>query len=241
VSRPWRGDAFFSCWGNKYADKTGHPAYFYTQNFFVSKALIELHYLPSISYFCALLVHEEVLIEAHENFVKQTYRNRSYINTSQGPLPLIVPVTVTGKVEIKNVKIDYSQPWLNNHWRAIQSAYGKAPFFEYYSDDLHDIIFKRFDRLFDLNLNVLTICLKWLKLKIPVRETSNYEKEPLQPIYDLRSTITPKNPERLTSLYQPAVYQQVFGNKFVENLSLIDLIFCEGPGALGIVQASTPK
>ncbi|HEY0654154.1 MAG TPA: WbqC family protein [Chryseosolibacter sp.] len=204
--------------------------------------LLESHYIPSIAYFAALLSGDEALLETHENFQKQTYRNRCYINTSQGIIPLIVPLAnASGKTLITDIKIDYSQRWQNNHWRAIQSSYGKAPFFEYYADDLRAVLFNNFARLFDLNSALLTLCLRWLKCKITVRGTSVYEKSPLQPIYDLRSTITPKNSTRLHEFYDPAVYHQVFGNKFVENLSLIDLIFCEGPGALGIVQASTRK
>jgi hypothetical protein len=208
----------------------------------VQSILIESQYLPSIAYFSAVTAGDEILIEMHENFQKQTYRNRCYINASQGPIPLIVPlVNASGKVLIKEVRIDYSQRWLNNHWRAIQSSYGKAPFFEYYSDDLHDVLFRKFDSLFDLNSTLLTLCLKWLKCKITVRGTLAFEKSPAQPIYDLRSTISPKNSERQDEFYEAAIYQQVFGNKFVPNLSLIDLIFCEGPGARDIVQASNPK
>ena len=203
--------------------------------------LLELHYLPSIAYFAIISKSDEVIIEAHEHYQKQSYRNRCYINTSQGPIPLIVPVSVSGKVTIKDVKIDKSQQWRNVHWGAIQSAYGKAPFFEFYADELHEVLFQKVDRLYDLNQSILTMCLKWIKLKKSIRETSQYEKAPLQPIYDLRSTIDPKKTENLAGIFQPAIYHQVFGNKFVQNLSLIDLIFCEGPGALGIVQASTPK
>jgi hypothetical protein len=208
----------------------------------VSSILLESQYLPSIAYFSAFAKADEVLIESHENFQKQTYRNRCYINTSQGSIPLIVPLSnASGKTLITDIRIDYSQNWINNHWRSIQSSYGKAPFYEYYSDDLHDLMLRKFDKLFDLNSALLTLCLKWLKLRIPVRGTSNYEKVPLQPIYDLRSTISPKNADGLKDIFEPAIYHQVFGNKFVENLSLIDLIFCEGPGALGVVHASTPK
>ena len=204
--------------------------------------LLETQYLPSIAYFAAFVSADELVIELHENFQKQTYRNRCYINTSQGPIPLIVPLLNAGsKTLITDVEIDYSQRWQNNHWRAIQSSYGKAPFFEYYSDELHAQLFRKFNRLFDLNSALLTLCLRWLKCKIPVRGTSEYEKSPLQPIYDLRSTVSPKNSTRLHEIYEPAVYHQVFGNKFVQNLSLIDLIFCEGPGALSVVHTSTPK
>lgn len=204
--------------------------------------LLESQYLPSIAYFSAISAASEVHIEAHENFQKQTYRNRCYINSSQGPIPLIVPLlNAGGKTLITEVKIDYTQRWLNNHWRSIQSGYGKAPFFEFYSDELHAVLFRRFDSLFELNSAVLTLCLRWLKIKVAVRGTLTYEKTPSQPIYDLRSTISPKNSERLHEFYEAAIYPQVFGNKFVSNLSLIDLIFCEGPGARDIVHASNPK
>ncbi len=204
-------------------------------------ALIDLQYLPPISYFTALSKFDEVRIEACENFIKQTYRNRCYINTSQGPLALVVPLTGSGKHSIREIAIDNNQKWRNIHWRAIQSAYGKAPFFEYYADDLHDNIFKPFDRLYDLNFCLLTMCLKWLKWSIPVSESKQFEKTLETPIIDLRSAITPKKITGGGRFYEPAVYHQVFGNKFVENLSLIDLVFCEGPVAWTVVQASTPK
>jgi hypothetical protein len=207
----------------------------------VSTALIELQYLPPVSYFSALSKFSEIVVEKHEHYEKQTFRNRCYINTSQGRAALIVPLTSkSGKVTITDVKVDYTQKWLNNHWRAIQSAYRKAPFYEYYSDDLHDVLFKKVDFLYDLNLQLLTLCLKWMKWNLAISESLTYEKSPVS-IVDMRSVINPKKSEAMAQFYQPAVYYQVFGSKFVENLSLIDLIFCEGPGARVIIQASTPK
>src|SRR5687767_15886504 len=89
---------------------------------------------------------------------------------------LILPLTgLHGKIAVKDVRIDYTQKWLNNHWRAIQSAYGKAPFFEYYSDDLHTVLFRNHVFLYDLNLELLTLCLKWLKWSLPIRETIIFE------------------------------------------------------------------
>lgn len=208
----------------------------------MNAALIELQYLPPIAYFAALSKCDVIIVEKFEHYQKQTYRNRCYINSSQGREPLIVPLTGKhGKIKITDVRIDYSQKWLNNHWRAIQSAYGKAPFFEYYADDLHNVLFGSPTFLYDLNHQLLTMCLKWLKVRIPVRESLTYEHTPLSPIIDLRSKINLKKVEMGARFYQPAVYHQVFGNKFVENLSLIDLVFCQGPGAWDIVQASTPK
>lgn len=208
----------------------------------MQKALIEIQYLPSIAYFSALFGCGGVILEKFEHYEKQTYRNRCYINTARGSVPLIIPVAARhGKPLTSEVRIDYSQKWLNNHWRSIQSAYGKAPFFEYFSPELHDELFKKHERLYDLNRGLLTLCLKWLKWTISVSESKQYEKVPAAGVVDLRSRINPGKPEMVQSFYRPAVYYQVFGNKFVENLSLIDLIFCEGPGADVIVRASSHK
>lgn len=199
--------------------------------------LIECHYLPSISYFKAIHSAKKILLESQEHFVKQTYRNRCEIITANGVEKLIVPLTSThGKVSIKDVRIDYSQKWLNGHWRTIQSAYGKAPFFEFYSDTLHSILFSKKEFLFDLNLELLTICLKWLKLSPEISETMSYVMDPGKEILDLRGAISAKNKELLPPELLSAPYTQVFGNMFVKNMSVIDLLFCEGPRALEVLR-----
>jgi hypothetical protein len=104
-------------------------------------ALIEAHYLPSIAYFTAILPAHEILLERCEYFEKQTYRNRCRIKTTNGVVQLTVPTTSKhGKVVISDVRLDYTQKWLNNHWRPVQSAYGKAPIFEHYTNDLNNIL-----------------------------------------------------------------------------------------------------
>ncbi|MBL0741628.1 WbqC family protein [Chryseolinea lacunae] len=203
-------------------------------------ALIETQYLPPVAYFAALRAAHEIVLEKHEHYEKQTYRNRCYINTARGQETLIVPTTAKhGKVVITEVRVDYTQKWLNNHWRTLQSAYGKAPFFEYYSEDLEKILFKRHSFLYDLNYELLSMCLRWLKWDVSVKESLSYTKLPDQPKSDLRSAINPKKAANLSRFYQPAKYYQVFGNTFAENLSIVDLIFCEGPEAARIVQVST--
>lgn len=182
----------------------------------------------------------EIILEKHEHYTKQTYRNRCYIISAQGKEKLIVPLTFKhGKVFITDVRIDYDQKWLNNHWRTIRSAYGKAPFFEHYCDDIEKVLFRKFTFLYDLNYNLLSLCLKWLKWDRTIKESLSYEKAPALPVLDLRSAINLKKPENLQNFYSPVNYHQVFGNTFVVNASIIDLIFCEGPGASQIVQAST--
>jgi len=203
------------------------------------KLLIEPHYLPSLEYFSALLQFDEIELEKHEHYLKQSYRNRCYINTAHGVDMLIVPLTAKhGKKIIKDIRIDYSKKWQNNHWRTIESAYRKAPFFEYYSDELRTILYHNHDYLFDLNFELLSFCLKALRFKPTLSVSNSYEKVPSSPLFDLRSQINPKKPSSDRNLYKPVSYNQVFGNGFAENLSLIDLLFCEGPGAASLILAS---
>ncbi len=202
-------------------------------------ALIELHYLPSLEYFCALQSFETILLEKNEHYVKQSYRNRCYINTAQGVEMLVVPLTAKhGKVVIKDIRIDRNNKWQNNHWRTIESAYRKAPYFEYYADELKTILYRNHAFLFDLNFELLSLCLKSIRFNPSLSESISYEKVPSSLVFDLRSQISPKKPALERDFYNPVSYYQVFGNGFAPNLSLIDLLFCEGPRASSLLLAS---
>jgi hypothetical protein len=205
----------------------------------MSSILIDAQYLPPIAYFSAIRDADKIILERHEHYIKQSYRNRCYINTTSGRQHLIIPLTAKhGKATIDEVMIDYDQKWLNNHWRSIRSAYANAPFFEYYADDLEKVLFSKPSRLYDLNVQLLSMCLKWLKWKIPVVESLSYEQSPID-IKDLRSVVNPKKTGLLAEFFTPVPYTQVFGATFEENLSIVDLIFCVGPSAAGVVSDST--
>ena len=203
------------------------------------RILIEIQYLPSIAYFASLDNSTEIILEKHEHFVKQSYRNRCQIVSSQGFQNLIIPVSTNrGKVLISDVRIDYRQKWVNNHWRAIQSSYGKAPFYEHYRDDLYAALNKKTELLYDLNLDLLSMCLKWLNKTVTIKESLAYVPRPAKEILDLRSVVSVKNGQNMHFLYKPVPYTQVFGSSFAANASIIDLIFCKGPEAARIVKAS---
>lgn len=203
------------------------------------KVLLALHYLPNLEYFAVVLGANTIILEKHEQYIKQSYRNRCFINTANGLLKLIVPVTAKhGKALVCDVKVDKNGNWQNNHWRAISSAYGKAPFFDHYADDLHFILFKGHHFLYDLNMDLLSFCLQNLQVSLSLTESTSYQKVPQNGITDLRSVINAKNPHSERDYYVPMPYLQVFGNKFVSNLSIIDLLFCEGPNAIQIIKSS---
>jgi WbqC-like protein family len=197
---------------------------------------IDLQYLPSLEYFCALLAHDEITIEAHEYFQKQSYRNRCRIQTTNKIDTLTVPVkNGNAKVLIRDLRIDYHQDWTRRHWGAIHSAYGKSPFFEFYSDYFRVLIERKPDFLFDFNLDLLTICLKLLRLEKTIIFTENYEKDVKN---DFRGLIHPKKSFAENQVYKPVIYRQNFGNEFEPNLSIADLLFCQGNQALSILQES---
>jgi hypothetical protein len=208
-------------------------------NFFLMTALIEAHYFPSLEYFCALLPFENIILERHEYFVKQTCRNRCSVNTAQGQKLLTVPLMNRhGKILTGDVQVEQGNRWRNNHWRTLESAYRKAPYFEYYSDELKNILFRGHEFLFDLNENLLSFCLREAGIQKKISASVAYDQRVNENIIDLRCLISNKKPFTSRAFYYPTPYYQVFGNEFAPNLSFIDLLFCEGPGTPGLLRAS---
>ncbi len=200
----------------------------------------DLFYLPSIEFFTALCGHEKLLIEREGNFQKQTYLNRAYIRLANKVEVLSVPVIGSNqKRKYKEVKIDYGQKWMNIHIRGLQSGYGKAPFFEHYFPYFEKIYQKKIDNLYDFNFELLTLCLKLLRIPIQVMETTQYLV--YQEEKDIRGIIKAKEPFLSRDIYQPTSYMQLFGADFVPNLSVVDLLFCEGPHAKRIIQNSRKR
>lgn len=205
----------------------------------MQKILLDLQYLPSVAYFVAIKKAEEVWIETQQNFVKQSYQNRCTILGANGIQSLSVPVNHRSrKIPIRELTIDYKQKWMNTHWRALQSAYGKSPFFDYYSDEVKSIIQSKADSLYEINWQLMTLCLKYLQIDTPVYLTEQYEKEPKTGVTDLRSKIHPKKSLSELSWFQPQPYHQIFGNNFVPNLTILDVLFCEGPMAGSVLEQS---
>ncbi len=180
---------------------------------------------------------DEVVLEANENYSKRSFRNRAHILTSSGVQRLSIPLA-KGKNEqmpIRQVGIAYEQNWQLNHWKSIQTAYSRAPFFEFYADDLHPIFEKKFERLFDWNLDLCQLLCELMGLDIQWTFTSEYQKDyKEEATKDLRNAVTPRNWDRLNKdFFKSIPYAQVFQEKhgFVANVSALDLLFCKGPEA----------
>ncbi len=179
-----------------------------------------------------------VQLEAHEHYQKQSYRNRCYIQTANKVDVLTVPVQQgTHHQPIRDLKLATGHSWQLHHWRSLQAAYGKAPFFEYYAPDFAPVYQKNWLFLFDLTYELLTICLKSMQVRIPLNLTKWYQKTAPVGLFDGRSKVKPTNKQETYIFHQPIRYRQNFGQDFVPNLSIIDLLFCQGPAAADVLMA----
>lgn len=204
-----------------------------------TQAVIELHYLPSIPYIASWIHFDEVIIESKESYIKQSFRNRCQIRTANKVDDLIVPIKKgNSNIPIQEIRIDQNQSWIKNHWGAIKSAYGNAPFFEHYYQDIERILFNKPRFLFDLNIEILELLLNMIGLNKKIIFTQKFQKIYPSGIQDLRSIIHPKRGKNDLYFYTAQEYPQVFGNQFVKDLSVIDLIFCEGPNAINVLKRS---
>lgn len=208
--------------------------------------LLELHYLPSIQYVSKLLQYPKVAIEQHENYSKGSYRNRCHLASSMGLLRLSLPLA-GGKNQqqpIREVKLKYDEPWQNQHWSAIKSAYGKSPFFEHYEHLFLPIFQEKYEYLWDWNWDLLQMILKIISFEKKIELSTEYEKEVRNQVVDFRNKISPKENKKFEDAdFKQSKYVQVFEaeNGFLPNLSILDLIFCTGPEAEIYLERSLKK
>lgn len=199
-------------------------------------------YFGPIQYFTKFLLYSPVSIEVHENFVKQTYRNRCNILAANGVLSLQVPVEKGSvhKICMRDLRVSYDKPWQKNHFKSIESAYRTSPFYEFYIDDLVPVFTRKIDFLLDLNQEINEILWNVLKINVQVDATLEYYPNPFGT--DYRTSIHPKvHKNKADICFKPIEYTQVFSSRFgfVQNLSILDALFCLGPDTRGYLGKCT--
>ena len=200
-------------------------------------AYLSSTYLGPVQQYCKMYQYPEVRIEAAENYLKQTYRNRCLIAAANGPLSLSIPIVKpdTLKCLTKDIRISDHGNWRHLHWNAISSAYNSSPFFEYYEDDFAPFYENKYDFLFDFNEELRQMVCNLLDIHPHVVFTTDFETEVEN---DFRG-ISPKR-ESGDSTFCPKPYYQVFQDKhgFIPNLSIIDLLFNTGNEGILVLRDS---
>lgn len=207
--------------------------------------LLSSAYLAPVQYFSKLLLcGGGVYIEAHDNYTKQTYRNRCMILDANGPLALTVPTEKldADKCPMRDVRISEHGNWRHRHWNALEAAYRHTPFFLYYEDDFRPFYERRREFLYDFNMELTLLICGLIGIDATLTPTESYDTNPA--LCDLRESIHPKRPWQDDADFSPVTYYQVFGEKhgFVPNMSIVDLLFNMGPESILVLRDSiVPK
>ena len=221
-------------------------------------SLLSTAYFPPIEYFAAMANSRRVEIESGEMYQKQSYRTRCHINGANGLLVLTVPVLRSAikdegsshKIPTANLKIDYSKPWILQHKRAFEAAYMSSPFFEYYMDEIYEILDSGEESLLKMNTALTVKIAQLIGIETPVSlSDGNFiipgsEELKARNIADFRDSIHPKKePLLLKELELEKPYWQVFTNKqgFVPNLTILDLLCNEGPNAISYLESESHR
>jgi hypothetical protein len=203
----------------------------------MNNILIHPGYFPSISHFVAIAQSDLVTFEMDDNFQKQTNRNRMYIYSPNGIQLLNIPIKHSKEAhqKTKDVRLETAFDWQKQHFKSLEAAYRTSPFFEYFEDDIAPIFQKKHTFLMDLNLETMSVVSKCLGLEFDYNETEEYFREVTDKI-DLRGLI---NGKKDTTVFEP--YTQVFEEKhgYLNNLSILDLLFNEGRYALDYLKKQT--
>ena len=224
-------------------------------------ALLSTTYFGPVQWYQKLFRSEEAVIEQWESFIKQTYRNRCLIATTQGVQALTVPVEHGDSLLIKDIRISNHGNWRHLHWNALQTAYSESPFFEYYQDDLRPFFERRWTYLLDFNEAIRAKVCELIDIQPRVKYslewavdsgqwtvdsydyltsaesiTSSNHNYPLSTVHsqlDFRESIRPKHPLPDPD-FTPKPYYQVYQQKhgFLPNLSILDLLFNMGPESI---------
>jgi hypothetical protein len=208
-------------------------------------ALLSSAYLGPIQYYTKIVSYPQIFIERYETYHKQSYRNRCIISSANGPLVLSIPILEgpRAKAPMHELQLSYDHNWQQIHWRSITAAYKNSPFFEYYADDLALFYHERkWKYLIDFNSRVQDVIIEALNYKPVIEYTDSYIKsgDTSDVTDDFRYSIHPKpHRQSIDNHFYATPYHQVFNaqSEFAPNLSILDLLFNEGPETLTILRS----
>lgn len=193
-------------------------------------SLLEPTYFPLISHW-RFIESKKIIWSINSKYNKQTLTNRTYINSANGELLITVPIKHSGinkTRKLSEIKLDENSNWRKNHYKSIKTCYQSSPFFEFYEHDVLNFYNSKYENLVDLNFASIEMICNWIKIKIPKKIFKKNDTNE-SPIEDLTSLSNTKKP----NFSCQKKYNQTFEDKngFLNNLSILDLVFNCGPNS----------
>lgn len=191
-------------------------------------------YFSPISQFSQIIKFKEIVFEVEDNFQKQSYRNRCYTYGANGKQMLNIPIkknNTIGKQKTKDTLVENSVKWQDQHFKSLKASYNCSPFFEFFEDDLQKIFNKKYTFLNDINLDTFLFFIDALQLEISYKKTTEYQQIDRENDFRLLGNV------KQNTIKQMPKYIQMFDEKygFLPNLSMLDLLFMEGPNAISFL------
>lgn len=191
-------------------------------------------YFSPISQYTSIVNSNDITFEIEENYQKQSYRNRCYILGANGKQLLNIPISHTnksfGKLKLKEVLIEDSN-WQRHHYKSLTTAYNHSPFFEFYKDDLQYIFKKKYKYLLDINIDSFHFINEALDLSKEYDISKKYNDKVAD---DYRYHADVKNTDKTKCIPYIQMFQD--RNDFLKNLSILDLLFMEGPNSINFLK-----